>query len=78
MVADDASDAGSTEPVRKEAGRLTGEGADVLTGLVSAPVAVAVADEPGGPHVFRVASTDLEHGRASRCGTGTRGSTTMV
>ncbi|GAB2964965.1 ABC transporter substrate-binding protein [Nonomuraea fastidiosa] len=42
-----ADDAGSPERARKEARRLIGEGADVLTGLISSPVAVAVADEAG-------------------------------
>jgi branched-chain amino acid transport system substrate-binding protein len=42
-----ADDAGSPDRARQEARRLIEDGADVLTGLISSPVAVAVADEAG-------------------------------
>ncbi|MBF8186574.1 ABC transporter substrate-binding protein [Nonomuraea sp. K274] len=76
-----ADDAGDPEEGQAQARRLIqDEGVDVITGLISSPVAASVveaagrtpvvianagADELGGPNVFRVSYTDHDHGHAA-------------
>ncbi|NUR87938.1 MAG: ABC transporter substrate-binding protein [Nonomuraea sp.] len=75
-----ADDAGNPETGARAAGQLIADGASVLTGLLSSPVAVAVvkragqtpvvianagANALGGPGVYRVSFTNREHGYAA-------------
>ncbi|GAA3544223.1 ABC transporter substrate-binding protein [Nonomuraea rosea] len=76
-----ADDAGSPEQGQKEARRLIdAAGVNVLTGLISSPVAESVvqvagttpvvianagSDDLGGPNVFRVSYTNRAHGMAA-------------